>query len=100
MSRGRLSNAPDMALTLPARAGLRSRAAQQDTSLTKAAERDLRAETTAVKELILKAEEGIRDYKVTGVQTCALPIYDCGGGGPLPQSLRSSLGAPAGGVLH
>src|ERR1022692_5085860 len=25
----------------------------------------------------LQAEEGIRDYKVTGVQTCALPI--CGG---------------------
>src|ERR1039457_5874945 len=31
-----------------------------------------------------QAEDGIRDYKVTGVQTCALPIYkrrgtnDCG----------------------
>src|SRR5256885_6825856 len=25
-----------------------------------------------------QAEDGIRDYKVTGVQTCALPI--CGGG--------------------
>src|SRR5256885_9538793 len=25
-----------------------------------------------------QAEDGIRDYKVTGVQTCALPIY--GGG--------------------
>src|SRR6266566_8369474 len=24
-----------------------------------------------------QAEDGIRDYKVTGVQTCALPIY-CG----------------------
>ena len=22
-----------------------------------------------------QAEDGIRDYKVTGVQTCALPIY-------------------------
>ena len=29
-----------------------------------------------------------------------LPGYFGGGGGPLPQSLRSSLGAPAGGVLH
>src|SRR5256885_2616352 len=28
-----------------------------------------------------QAEDGIRDYKVTGVQTCALPIY--------PISLRS-----------
>src|SRR5256885_7227221 len=25
-----------------------------------------------------QAEDGIRDYKVTGVQTCALPIYDLG----------------------
>src|ERR1022692_5115259 len=24
-----------------------------------------------------QAEDGIRDYKVTGVQTCALPILDC-----------------------
>src|SRR3989454_9892733 len=29
-----------------------------------------------------QAEDGIRDYKVTGVQTCALPISDR----PLPQS--------------
>src|SRR5256885_7047066 len=27
-----------------------------------------------------QAEDGIRDYKVTGVQTCALPIYDHDGG--------------------
>src|SRR2546426_1025929 len=25
-----------------------------------------------------KEEDGIRDYKVTGVQTCALPISSCG----------------------
>src|SRR5256885_11455654 len=25
--------------------------------------------------VFLQAEDGIRDYKVTGVQTCALPIY-------------------------
>ena len=24
-----------------------------------------------------QAEDGIRDYKVTGVQTCALPILKC-----------------------
>src|ERR1039457_427632 len=24
---------------------------------------------------VFQAEDGIRDYKVTGVQTCALPIY-------------------------
>src|SRR2546426_3800830 len=28
-----------------------------------------------------QAEDGIRDYKVTGVQTCALPIYPLGRGG-------------------
>src|SRR6266850_5849202 len=26
-----------------------------------------------------QAEDGIRDYKVTGVQTCALPIFACPG---------------------
>src|SRR5256885_2587919 len=30
-----------------------------------------------------QAEDGIRDYKVTGVQTCALPIY-ANGGRPAP----------------
>src|SRR5256885_9749412 len=25
--------------------------------------------------VFIQAEDGIRDYKVTGVQTCALPIY-------------------------
>src|SRR5205807_6193734 len=31
-----------------------------------------------------QAEDGIRDYKVTGVQTCALPISRPGGGTRLP----------------
>src|SRR5688500_19877443 len=30
-----------------------------------------------------QAEDGIRDYKVTGVQTCALPIYKSTGTGTL-----------------
>src|SRR5205807_6904574 len=29
--------------------------------------------------LFFQAEDGIRDYKVTGVQTCALPIFGDGG---------------------
>src|SRR5215467_15458922 len=29
-----------------------------------------------------QAEDGIRDYKVTGVQTCALPIWKQNGGTP------------------
>src|SRR5688500_19498008 len=29
-----------------------------------------------------QAEDGIRDYKVTGVQTCALPIYPRADPGP------------------
>src|SRR5256885_6824644 len=40
-----------------------------------------------------QAEDGIRDYKVTGVQTCALPIFP-----PSKRKLRprqGSLGIPA-----
>src|SRR5205823_9319483 len=32
-------------------------------------------------------EDGIRDKLVTGVQTCALPIYFFGGFGPFPQTI-------------
>src|SRR2546426_9088582 len=35
-----------------------------------------------------QAEDGIRDYKVTGVQTCALPIYDQSLGRSLARSVR------------
>src|SRR3989454_12782159 len=38
-----------------------------------------------------QAEDGIRDYKVTGVQTCALPIS--GGQIPLPIVFRGPNGA-------
>src|SRR5256885_5167746 len=37
-----------------------------------------------------QAEDGIRDYKVTGVQTCALPISVDHGGGT-PRQYRSAL---------
>src|SRR2546426_1207492 len=30
---------------------------------------------SVVRFFFFQAEDGIRDYKVTGVQTCALPIY-------------------------
>src|SRR5256885_7797567 len=52
-----------------------------------------------------QAEDGIRDYKVTGVQTCALPIF-----GPLLQlrirhptiatDHRDAVGNQIDGVLH
>ena len=29
----------------------------------------------SLKKFFFQAEDGIRDYKVTGVQTCALPIW-------------------------
>src|SRR5256885_8618228 len=32
--------------------------------------------TNAISMFFFQAEDGIRDYKVTGVQTCALPISD------------------------
>src|SRR5205807_4119562 len=48
-----------------------------------------------------QAEDGIRDYKVTGVQTCALPIFATGSHGP-PTCTRylssAELYSPATGV--
>src|SRR6266566_6308854 len=35
---------------------------------------DLRARTSVWNSFFFQAEDGIRDYKVNGVQTCALPI--------------------------
>src|SRR5256885_9784580 len=34
----------------------------------------LRSRVTSLFSFFFQAEDGIRDYKVTGVQTCALPI--------------------------
>src|SRR5258707_15547232 len=46
-----------------------------------------------------QAEDGIRDIGVTGVQTCALPIYFRGG--PLPSSGEDQLAeAPADRGIH
>src|SRR2546426_11133875 len=47
-----------------------------------------------------QAEDGIRDYKVTGVQTCALPIYfqECVAGGVL-FSVATARAAVAGYVV-
>src|SRR6266446_8309878 len=39
-----------------------------------------------------QAEDGIRDYKVTGVQTCALPIY------PVVRPIKQPLDRPDHGV--
>src|SRR5256885_7093968 len=44
--------------------------------------------------LFFQAENGIRDYKVTGVQTCALPIYLREAGPGLGRTARSA--APRG----
>src|SRR5690606_33905947 len=35
-----------------------------------------------------QAEDGIRDFHVTGVQTCALPIYVASGFDSVPEALR------------
>src|SRR6266850_5395226 len=37
-----------------------------------------------------QAEDGIRDYKVTGVQTCALPIWPCQPGAPSLNTVTTS----------
>src|SRR5262249_59844318 len=45
---------------------------------------------------VLEAEDGIRDWSVTGVQTCALPIYSPSTW-PSPQLTRATYsGSPAG----
>src|SRR5947209_10241235 len=41
-----------------------------------------------------QAEDGIRDIGVTGVQTCALPIYR--GGDPAPEGIRLGAAAASG----
>src|SRR5256885_9728466 len=44
--------------------------------------------------VLFQAEDGIRDYKVTGVQTCALPICaggGAGGAGPADRQPRPSV---------
>src|SRR3712207_7958456 len=45
-----------------------------------------------------QAEDGIRDIGVTGVQTCALPIYDLPDPGAVPRHLDADLVAPL--LLH
>src|SRR5688572_32918054 len=44
-----------------------------------------------------QAEDGIRDLTVTGVQTCALPIFPAqpAGGSPSPRSARRRWSPPA-----
>src|SRR5256885_10465170 len=42
-----------------------------------------------------QAEAGIRDYKVTGVQTCALPIFDPDSVPSEPLALESPMGVEA-----
>src|SRR5256885_868116 len=44
-----------------------------------------------------QAEDGIRDYKVTGVQTCALPIS---GPGPWPQGRHDAGSAQTAAPFH
>src|SRR5256885_3107819 len=44
-----------------------------------------------------QAEDGIRDYKVTGVQTCALPIYERRGGSDTARSQCATQQLPRAG---
>src|SRR5256885_16694173 len=43
-----------------------------------------------------QAEDGIRDYKVTGVQTCALPIYHAVADSMIPADELSPSGTDCG----
>src|ERR1039457_1494007 len=58
--------------------GMRCRSARTrgaSCSRTVTAPRQKGAQTPPAREFFFQAEGGIRDCKVTGVQTCALPIY-------------------------
>src|SRR5262249_57820241 len=56
--------------------------------------------------VFFKVEGGIRDWSVTGVQTCALPISDPDAAGQVPEPAPAAVqvdrvagqGVPAGGV--
>src|SRR6266850_705844 len=50
----------------------------------------------AVRLFFFQAEDGIRDYKVTGVQTCALPIYPHDQEGHRPDRKRRRVGRSRG----
>src|ERR1039457_7372370 len=43
--------------------------------------------------VFFQAEDGIRDYKVTGVQTCALPIWVGVGNGPFTDRYPNGIDA-------
>src|SRR5207302_5830539 len=43
-----------------------------------------------------QAEDGIRDFHVTGVQTCALPIYTYGAAKEFPAKVNAALSSTAG----
>src|SRR5688500_20351702 len=47
----------------------------------------------AMLDCFFEAEDGIRDYKVTGVQTCALPISDRVAGGDRSSRVRPVIAA-------
>src|SRR5256885_4557451 len=46
-----------------------------------------------------QAEDGIRDYKVTGVQTCALPILGARAGEYVPDMYGSNTGSALHGTI-
>src|SRR5256885_2946802 len=50
-------------------------------------------------DIFFQAEDGIRDYKVTGVQTCALPIFDGQADVPVGEDLGQRRDARAAGLL-
>src|SRR2546426_8750051 len=59
--------------------------------------------STSILFFFFQAEDGIRDYKVTGVQTCALPIFtaNAAAGGDPPRETASAISseAPVGGTV-
>src|SRR5256885_6932753 len=58
------------------------------------------AKIGCVEVFFFQAEDGIRDYKVTGVQTCALPIWAAEGDGGAHRAGREGRDPPAAGEAN
>src|SRR5256885_6944534 len=69
---------------------LRSASALEDTHVPSGlrGSKDSNVACRDMMRFFFQAEDGIRDYKVTGVQTCALPILSGGRGTPTSQPTR------------
>src|SRR5256885_7544592 len=76
--------------------GLVVRSVRKETQVVRSAVKRARVRSLY---FFFQAEDGIRDYKVTGVQTCALPISLTNPGGAVVRVRITAFGASGGRTL-